>query len=151
MEDVATNRKAPRDYHILERFEAGMELKGTEVKSIRNGKINIADAFARVEKGQVWLYNCDIQPYEKASHEQHESRRVRRLLLHKKEIDKLFGYSHQKGLSLPAMRVYWKNGRAKIEIGVGKGKTKGDQREDIKKRTEMREAQRVVAGFNRRK
>ncbi len=151
MDDVATNRKAPRDYHILEKFEAGMELKGTEVKSIRNGKINIGDAFARVERGQVWLYNCDIQPYEKASHEQHEPRRVRRLLMHKKEIDKLFGYSHQKGLSLPAMRVYWKSGRAKIEIGVGKGKTKGDQRDDIKKRTEMREAQRVVAGFNRRK
>tara|TARA_R110002049_G_scaffold84707_1_gene215542 strand:- start:1273 stop:1725 length:453 start_codon:yes stop_codon:yes gene_type:complete len=150
MDDISTNRKAPRDYHIQEKFEAGVELRGTEVKSIRNGKINISDAFARVEKGQVFLFNCDIQPYEKASHEQHETRRVRKLLLHKREIDKLFGYSHQKGLSLPVMRVYWKGHIVKVEIGVGKGKTKGDQRQDIKKRTEMREVQRVVAGFNRR-
>lgn len=150
MDDISTNRKAPRDYHIQERFEAGVELRGTEVKSIRNGKINISDAFARVDKGQVFLFNCDIQPYEKASHEQHETRRVRKLLLHKREIDKLFGYSHQKGLSLPVMRVYWKGHIVKVEIGVGKGKTKGDQRQDIKKRTEMREVQRVVAGFNRR-
>ncbi len=87
MDDIATNRKARRDYQIQEKFEAGIELRGTEVKSIRNGKINISDAFARVEKEQVFLYNCDIQPYEKASHEQHETRRVRRLLLNRREID----------------------------------------------------------------
>lgn len=151
MDDIATNRKARRDYQILEHYEAGVELKGTEVKSIREGKINVSDAFARVDRGQVWLYNCDIQPYERASHEQHETRRVRRLLLHKKEINKLFGHSNQKGLSLPVLRVYWKGHRVKVEIGVGRGKTKGDQRQDIKKRTELREAQRVVAGFNRRR
>jgi SsrA-binding protein len=148
--DIATNRKAPRDYHIVERFEAGVELRGTEVKSIRQGKINLADAFARVEKGQVWMYNCDIQPYEKASHTQHEMRRMRRLLLHKTEIDKLTGFTHQKGLSLPVLRAYWKNKVVKIELGVGRGKDRADQREDLKERVESREASRVVAAFNKR-
>ena len=89
MSEIATNRKAPRDYHILEKYEAGVELRGTEVKSIRLGKLNISDAFARVDRGQVWLYGCDIQTYEKASHTTHEPRRTRRLLLHKNEIMKL--------------------------------------------------------------
>jgi SsrA-binding protein len=146
--EIAANRKAPRDYHILERYEAGIELRGTEVKSIREGKINLSDAFARVEKGQVWLYGCDIQPYVKASHTQHEARRVRRLLLHKSEIDKLIGFTHQKGLSLPVLRAYWQNKKVKIEIGVGRGKDQRDQRQDIKEKTEKREAARVVARFN---
>ena len=146
--EIAANRKAPRDYHILERYEAGIELRGTEVKSIRDGKINLSDAFARVEKGQVWLYGCDIQPYVKASHTQHEARRVRRLLLHKSEIDKLIGFTHQKGLSLPVLRAYWRNKKVKIEVGVGRGKDQRDQRQDIKEKTEKREAARVVARFN---
>lgn len=146
--DIAVNRKAPRDYHILERYEAGMELRGTEVKSIRQGRINISDAFARVEKGQVWLYGCDIQPYDKASHTQHEARRTRRLLLHKREIDKLAGSSQIKGLALPILRMYWKDQRVKVELGVGKGKDFADQRQDLKAKVEKREAQRVVKGFN---
>jgi SsrA-binding protein len=146
--EIAANRKAPRDYHILERYEAGIELRGTEVKSIRDGKINLSDAFARVEKGQVWLYGCDIQPYVKASHTQHEARRVRRLLLHKSEIDKLIGFTHQKGLSLPVLRAYWQNKKVKIEVGVGRGKDQRDQRQDIKDKVEKREAARVVARFN---
>ncbi len=146
--DIATNRKAPRDYHILERYEAGMELRGTEVKSIRQGRINISDAFARVEKGQVWLYGCDIQPYDKASHTQHEARRTRRLLLHKREIEKLTGSSQIKGLALPILRMYWKGQRVKIELGVGKGKDFADQRHDLKDKVEKREAQRVVKSFN---
>ena len=150
MSEITTNRKAPRDYHILDRFEAGLELRGTEVKSIRQGKVNISDAFARVEKGEAWLYNLDIQPYDKASHVQHEPRRTRKLLLHKREIEKLHAASQQKGLGLPALKMYWNGPRVKVEIGVGKGKTKGDQREDIKKRTEMREAAREVASFNRK-
>lgn len=149
--EIATNRKAPRDFHIVERYEAGIQLKGTEVKSIRDGKININDAFARIERGQCFLYGCDIQPYEKASHEQHESKATRRLLLHKNEIMKLWGATQQKGLTLVALRCYWKSKRVKIEIGVGKGKTKGDQREDIKKKVENREAQREVARFNERR
>jgi len=148
--EIAANRKAPRDYHILERYEAGIELRGTEVKSIRDGKINLSDAFARVEKGQVWLYGCDIQPYVKASHTQHEARRVRRLLLHKSEIDKLIGFTHQKGLSLPVLRAYWQNKKVKIEVGVGRGKDQRDQRQDIKDKVEKREAARVVARFNER-
>ncbi len=146
--DIAVNRKAPRDYHILERYEAGMELRGTEVKSIRQGRINISDAFARVEKGQVWLYGCDIQPYDKASHTQHEARRTRRLLLHKREIDKLSGSSQIKGLALPVLRMYWKDQRVKVELGVGKGKDFADQRQDLKAKVEKREAQRVVKSFN---
>ncbi len=150
MSEIATNRKAPRDYHILEKYEAGIELKGTEVKSIRAGHINISDAFARIDRGQIFLLNCHIQPYVKASHEQHEATRSRRLLLHKVEIFKLYAASQQKHLALFPLRVYWKNGRVKIELAVGKGKTKGDQRQDLKKKVENREAQREMARFNER-
>jgi SsrA-binding protein len=149
--DIATNRKAPRDFHLLEKYEAGIELKGTEVKSIRAGHINLGDAFARVERGQCFLYGCDIQPYEKASHEQHEARRSRRLLLHKNEILKLYAASQQKGLTLVALRAYWKDKRVKVEIAVGKGKTHSDQRQDLKKKVENREAQREMARFNERR
>ncbi|TDU72996.1 SsrA-binding protein [Prosthecobacter fusiformis] len=149
-DEIATNRKALRDFHILERYEAGVELRGTEVKSIRLGKLNISDAFARVERGQVWLYNMDVQIYEKASFSQHEPRRTRRLLLHKREILKLFAHTQQKGLALPVLRAYWKDSRVKIEIGVGKGKTKGDQREDLKEKAVKKETLRVVSSFNRK-
>ncbi len=148
--DIATNRKAARDFHILDKYEAGIELKGTEVKSIRAGHININDAFARIDRGQVFLWNCHIQPYEKASHEQHEPMRSRRLLLHKNEIFKLYASSQQKHLAIVPLRIYWKNRRVKIELAVGKGKTKGDQRQDLKKKVENREAQREMARFNER-
>ena|SRR5438067_11041083 len=147
--DITTNRRALHDYHILDRFEAGIELKGTEVKSIRAGFVNINHAFARVENGQVILYNCDIQPYERASHEQHEPKRERRLLLHRHEIEKLFGLSSITGHTLVALRMYWKNGRVKIELGVGKGKESHDKRTDLKKRAEQRETEREVARFHR--
>jgi SsrA-binding protein len=149
--EIATNRKAGRDFHISEKFEAGIELRGTEVKSIRAGKINISDAFCRVEKGQMFLYGCDIQPWETASiWFQHESKRPRRLLLHKREIFKLEQATSIKGASLPLLRMYWKNRKVKVEIGVGKGKTHGDQRQDLKNRVELREAQREMARFNQR-
>lgn len=149
--DISTNRKAARDFHISEKFEAGIELRGTEVKSIRAGKINVSDAFARVEKGQVFLYGCDIQPWETASlWFQHEAKRPRRLLLHKREIFKLEQASSIKGASLPLLRMYWHNRKVKVEIGVGKGKTHGDQRQDLKGRVELREAQREMARFNQR-
>ncbi len=148
--EIATNRKAGRDFHILEKYEAGLELKGTEVKSIRAGKANIADAYARVERGQVFLHGCDIQPWETAGEWfQHATRRPRRLLLHKREILKLEQASAVKGCTLPVLRMYWKNRRVKVEIGVGKGKTHGDQRQDLKKKVEMREAQREMSRFNR--
>jgi SsrA-binding protein len=149
--DIATNRKAGRDFHILEKYEAGLELKGTEVKSIRAGKVNIADAFARVENGQVFLYGCDIQPWETAGEWfNHKVRRPRRLLLNKREILKLAAATAVKGCSLPLLRMYWRNQRVKVELGVGKGKTHSDQRQDLKKHIELREAQREMARFNRR-
>lgn len=150
MTDIATNRQARRDYHIGETWEAGLALRGTEVKSIRAGKVNLRDAFARVENGEVWLYQCDIQPWESASHEQHEPRRPRKLLLHRKEIAKIRNASEIKGSSLPALRLYWKNGRVKVEIGAGKGKNFVDQREDLKKRVQQRETEREISRFNRR-
>jgi len=148
--EIANNRKARRDYHIGDTYEAGVQLVGTEVKSIRAGKVNISDSFARVDKGQVFLYGCDIQPWQTAgTFFQHESKRPRRLLLHKKEILKLEHAMAVKGSTLPCLRMYWKNGRVKVEIGVGKGKSHSDQRHDLKKRVELREAQREVARFNK--
>jgi len=149
MSDIATNRKARRDFHILETHEAGMELKGTEVKSIRRGNVNLADAYARVERGEMWLYHCHIQAYQMASHETHDPVRKRRLLLHKKEIRKLKESTEQKGTTLVGLRMYWKGGRVKVELGVGKGKDHRDQREDLKKRTQKRETDREMARFNR--
>lgn len=150
-EDIITNRKALREYHILERFEAGVELQGTEIKSIRAGHANLNDAYARVDGGQATLINADIQPYARASHDsQHLAKRSRRLLLHKVEIYKLHGLSSIKGHALVALRMYWKNGRVKIEIGVGKGKHAGDKRADLKERVTRRETDREVAQYNRR-
>ncbi len=149
--EVAKNRKALRDYEILGKFEAGIELRGTEVKSVRAGHINIGDAFARVEGGQVFLYGCDIQPYAQASHEQHESKRPRRLLLHRKEIDKLSSQIAEKGLAAVALRVYWKNRRLKVELGLGRGKAARDKRQDLKKKISEREAAREMARFNKGK
>jgi len=148
--DISVNRKALHDYHIFERFEAGLELKGTEVKSIRAGKVNLNSAFARIEKGEAWIYDIDIQPYEKASHEQHVPKRVRRLLLHRQEIDKLFGGTQIAGRSIVALRLFWKGSRVKVELGVGKGKDHRDQRADIKKRETNREMKRETADFNKR-
>lgn len=149
-EEIASNRKARHDYTVLDSYEAGIALRGTEVKSIRAGRIQLRDSFARVEGGEVILYGVDIQPYERASYGQHEAKRPRKLLLHKREIGKLFGQTAEKGLTLVALRAYWKGSRVKIELGVARGKTKGDNREDIKKRLETREAARAMVEFNRR-
>ena len=133
------NRKALRDFHIIERYEAGIELKGSEVKSIRSGKANISDAFARIENGEAFLYNADIQPYERASHEIPAAKRVRKLLLHRHEIDKLYGAANVSGHALVILSLYWKNGRLKAEIGIGQGKVARDKRADLKKRATDRE------------
>ena len=147
---MATNREARHEYFVEEEFEAGIELSGTEVKSIRAGKVNVADAFARVEKGQIFLYGCDVQPWETAGKWfQHEAKRPRRLLMHKREILKLEIQQAQKGFALPLLRLYWKDGKVKAEIGIGRGKTHRDQRYDLKARAEMREVQREVARFNK--
>lgn len=147
--DIATNRKALRDFHVIDKYEAGIELKGTEVKSIRAGKINLADSFARVDRGEMWLYHCDIRPYEQASHEFHIPRRNRRLLLHKREIRKLKALLDQESVTLVPIRFYWKNGRVKVELAVAKGKNQRDRREDLKKRVQNREIQREMARFNK--
>lgn len=149
-QDISTNKKARRDYEITDRYECGMELKGTEVKSIRAGKVNISDAFARIERGEAFLYGCDIQPWQTAGEFfQHAAKRPRKLLLNKREILKLDQVTAQKGCSLPVLRLYWSRGRVKLELGVGKGKTHRDQRLDIKERVELREAQREVSRFNK--
>jgi SsrA-binding protein len=150
-EDITVNRKALRDYHVVETFEAGIELRGSEVKSIRQGHFNLQDAYARVEKGQVWLYQSDILPYDKASHEQHEARRVRRLLLHKREINKLFGQVMIKGAALVALKAYWKDRRVKIQLALAKGKASHDKREDLKKKEAGREIERELARWSKRK
>ena len=144
------NRKALRDYHILERYEAGIELKGSEVKSVRAGKANINDAFARIEKGEAFLYNADIQPYERASHDVPAAKRVRKLLLHRHEIDKLYGETQISGRALVALKLYWKNGKLKAELAVAQGKVARDKRADLKKRAVDRETAREVARFNRK-
>jgi SsrA-binding protein len=144
------NRKALRDYHIFDRYEAGVELKGSEVKSIRAGKANISDAFGRIENGEAFVYNADIQPYERASHEIPPAKRVRKLLLHRQEIDKLYGETQVKGRALVVLKFYWKNGRVKAELGVAQGKVEHDKRLDLKKRAVDRETAREVARFNRK-
>ncbi len=148
--DIVTNRKALRDYHVLERLEAGVSLKGTEVKSIRAGLVNISGAFARVEGGEVFLYGVDIQPYQRASHEQHEPKRTRKLLMHRREIDRLFGEVTLKSRALVPLRLYWKGGRVKIELAVGKGKVSYDKRNDLKKRAVERDIERDFAAVRRK-
>lgn len=151
MADIATNRRAFHDYHILERLEAGLELKGTEVKSIRDGLVNIGSAFARVEDSGVFLYGADIQPYERASHEQHDPKRPRRLLLHHREILRLLTLANTQGCTLVALRLYWHGRHVKLELGVAKGKELRDRREDLKARTVKREIDRELSRFSRGK
>jgi SsrA-binding protein len=148
--EIASNRRAFHNYQILEKIEAGIELQGTEVKSIRAGFANLNNAFARVENNEVYLYDADIQPYARASHTQHEPKRRRKLLLHKSEITKLFSASAVEGQTLVALRLYWKNSRVKVEIGVGKGKSTIDKRHDLKEKAVKRETDRAMSAFNRR-
>jgi SsrA-binding protein len=148
--EVATNKRARRDFNITETYEAGLVLRGTEVKSIREGKVSISESFARIERGECWLYGCDIQPWQTAGKFfQHEAKRPRKLLLHKNEILKLSQATLQKGFTLICLKLYFKGRRVKVQLGLGKGKGHSDQRQDLKKKTELREAQREVARFNK--
>ena len=144
MADIVNNPKARRDYHVLETFEAGLVLRGTEVKSIRAGKVQIADAFARVEKDEVWLYNAHIDEFSHGNQFNHAPKAPRKLLLHKNEIHKLFGLASVKGHALFPLSFYWKNGRVKVALAVGKGKQEFDKREDIRKRDADRELKRAT-------
>ncbi len=146
---IADNRKALHDYHILETFEAGVVLLGTEVKAIREGRVNLRDSYARLENGQVWLLNVHISPYSHTGYAHHEERRQRKLLLHKAEIRKLTGRVAEKGLTLTPLRMYFKNGRVKVAIGLAKGKQLHDKRETIRRREIDRETRAAVKSRNR--
>ena len=148
-QEISKNRKAFHDFNIVDKFEAGIELRGTEVKSIREGHVHLRDAFAVVQSGQSFLLGCDIKPYSSASHEQHEPRRPRRLLLHRREINRIEVKLEEKGFSMPALRLYWKEKRVKVDLGLGRGKAQYDKRDALKKKTQDREAKREVARFNR--
>ncbi|MFO7996504.1 MAG: SsrA-binding protein SmpB [Dehalococcoidia bacterium] len=141
---IAVNRKAYHDYHIQESLEAGIVLKGSEIKSIRAGKVNLGDAYARPENDELWLYNTHIASYDAASYNSHEPNRPRKLLLHRKEIDGLAGKVVQKGLTLVPLKLYIKHGVAKVELGVAKGKKVYDKRETIARRDAEREIDRAI-------
>jgi SsrA-binding protein len=143
MADIVTNSKARRDYHILETFEAGIVLRGTEVKALRAGKGQISDAFARVEGTEVLLHNAHIDEYSHGNLQNHEPKATRKLLLHKSEIRKLFEFASIKGHALVPLSFYWKNGRVKVALAVGKGKAQYDKREDMKTRDADRELKRA--------
>lgn len=142
--NVAENRKAFHDYHILETFEAGLALLGTEVKAIREGRVNLRDSFASVDAGEVFLYNVNISPYSHRGYANHEPLRRRKLLLHKSEIRKLIGKTAEKGLTLVPLRMYFKNGRVKVAVSLAKGKRDYDKRETIKRRDADRETRAAI-------
>jgi SsrA-binding protein len=143
---VATNKKAYHDYFIDETFEAGIALTGTEVKSIRAGKVNLKESFCRIKDGEVFINNMNISPYEFGGRENPDPTRMRKLLLHKEEIAKLTRKSEEKGLALIPTRIYFKNSRAKLEIGVGRGKKLHDKRETLKRKEADREMAKVIKG-----
>ncbi len=151
MADIVTNHKARRDYHILETFEAGIVLHGTEVKALRAGKGQITDAFARVDDHEVWLHNAHIEEYSHGNLANHAPKAVRKLLLHKSEIRKLFEYASVKGNAIVPLSFYWKNGKVKVALGVGKGKVEYDKRDDIKKRESDRELKRATMKWTKGK
>jgi len=139
---VATNRKARHEFHLLETYETGIALKGTEVKSLRQGKASLQESYATVRNGEVWLVGMHISPYEHSSIDAHDPTRERKLLLHKKEIRRLVGKISEKGLTLIPLRVYFKNGVAKVELALARGKRAYDKRESIRRREMQRELQR---------
>jgi SsrA-binding protein len=141
---LADNRKALHDYEILESFEAGMALLGTEVKSIRQGRVNLRDSYAQIEGGEVWAFNVHISPYTHRGYVDHEPLRKRKLLLHRAEIRRLIGRTVEKGLTLVPLRMYFKNGRVKVAISLARGKKEYDKRETIKKREVDRETRAAV-------
>ena len=144
MPDIATNKQAAYRYHLMEKWEAGLVLTGTEVKSLRGGKAQLKDGYAHVSDGEVWLHNVHIPPYGPATRENHEPERPRKLLMHKREIDRLLGKTREKGLTLVPTRLYFKGSRAKVEIALARGKDVGDKRQTIKEREMKREMERAV-------
>lgn len=147
--DVATNRQASYRFELLERFEAGIALTGTEVKSLRSGKAQIKDAYAAIEDGEVWLHHMHIPPYAPASRENHEPERNRKLLLHRREIERLIGTTKERGLTLVPTRLYFSGSRAKVELALARGKDRFDKRQTIRDREVKRDMQRALREANR--
>lgn len=141
---VATNRKAYHDYHIEETYEAGIALTGTEIKSVRTGRVNLRDGYAQVKDGELWLLNTHISPYDPASRYNVDPYRARKLLMHRREINRLMGRVQEKGLTIVPLRMYLKNHRAKVEVALVRGKRQYDKREAISKRDADREIQREL-------
>ena len=141
---ISTNRKAFHEYHIFDKFNAGMVLTGTEIKSIRKGAINLKDSFVKVDDAEVFLYNCHISPYEQGNRYNHEEKRTRKLLLNKREIDKLIGRIKKDGYAIVPLEVYLENGWAKIEIALAKGKKLYDKRDYLAKKAQARDIDRAV-------
>ena len=142
--NIAENRKAFHDFHLLETFEAGLVLLGTEVKAIREGRVNLRDSFARVEGGEAFIYNVHISPYSHRGYADHEPLRRRKLLLHRSEIRKLIGKTVEKGMTLVPTRLYFKDGRVKVAVSIAKGKKDYDKRETIKRREADRETRAAI-------
>jgi SsrA-binding protein len=147
--NIAENRKAYHDYHLLETFEAGVVLLGTEVKAIREGRVNLRDSFARINDGEVYLFNVNISPYSHRGYADHEPLRQRKLLLHRDEIRKLIGKTVEKGMTLVPVRMYFKNGKVKVAVSLAKGKKEYDKRETIKRRDTDRETRAAVKAHRR--
>ena len=144
IKSVAENRRARHDYHLLERYEAGLQLTGTEVKSLRNGRVSLAQSYADVRDGEIWLVGARIDEYAHGNVANHDPDRDRKLLLHRREIDSLIGAVNQKGLTLVPTRLYFKNGRAKLEVALARGKEQRDKRRDIAKRDAQRDIERAL-------
>ena len=140
---ISVNRKARHDYHIEDQFEAGMVLQGTEVKSLRQGRVNLKDAYAGIKNGEVFVYKIHISPYTFAYYGNHDPLRPRKLLLHKKEIKRLYGKVNEKGLALIPLKIYFKNGKVKLSLALATGKRKYDKREAIRRRDEQRMMERT--------
>jgi SsrA-binding protein len=147
--DVATNRQASFRYELLDRLETGIVLQGTEVKSLRAGSAQMKDAYASVRDGELWLHNLHIAPYGPAARDNHEPERPRKLLAHKREIDRLVGTTQERGLTLVPTRLYFKGSRAKVELALARGKDRFDKRESIKRREQERDMQRALRDVGR--
>jgi SsrA-binding protein len=142
---VTTNRKARHDYHIDDTFEAGIALTGTEIKSIRAGRVNLRDSYATIKEGELWLLNTHIAPYQQGTYANHEPRRPRKLLMHRREINRITGKLQEKGFTLVPLRLYLKNNLAKVELGLARGKKQYDKRAALRQRETRREIDRAVA------
>lgn len=141
---ISTNRKAFHEYHIFDKFNAGMVLTGTEIKSIRKGAVNLKDSFVKLDNSEVFLYNCHISPYEQGNRYNHKEKRTRKLLLNKKEIDKLIGKIKKDGYAIVPLELYLENGWAKLEIALAKGKKLYDKRDDLAKKAQSRDIDRAI-------